>query len=301
MAGALPFASVIVPVVETVGVRECVASLCAQDYPRERHEVIIVEAGGSGHAAAARDGSVIRLHEPRRNVSAARNRGIRESRGEILAFTDPDCVATTSWLRRLAEGFSDPRIGAVAGAILPFPPRTPAERYMAVRRSHTQERPLSHPERPYAMTPSLALRRDALTAAGLFDTRFPGGGWEDADLCWRLSRHTGYAIAHASRAAVFHRYRSTSRAFLVQQYHYGYGLGVLSRKYGAELPAEWRRRASSPAGVIESVLRLAGAWRRPSGSLEAFDTTTFRWFDVLRQLGQRGGYWAASLSWKGVE
>jgi glycosyltransferase involved in cell wall biosynthesis len=51
-------------------------------------------------------------------IAAARNRGIRESTGEIILFTDDDCVAEPQWVEKMVEPFyRDPHIGAVGGDI----------------------------------------------------------------------------------------------------------------------------------------------------------------------------------------
>ncbi len=49
-------------------------------------------------------------------IAAARNRGIRESAGEIILFTDDDCVADPLWVESLVKPFyRDPNIGVVGG------------------------------------------------------------------------------------------------------------------------------------------------------------------------------------------
>lgn len=288
---SLPFASVVVAARDDAeALRDCLASLNSLDYPRERHEVLAVD-----NASADRTAEVIErfpvtyLYEPRVGVGWARNRGIEAARGEILAFTDPDCVVTTGWLRSLVRPFADPQVGAVAGGIVPYPPRTLPELHAARRRSHTQERSLAHPALPFAMTPSVAYRRSAFEAIGGFDTTFSGGGWEDADLSWRLQRYTALGIAHAPDALVLHRYRDTFRSFFTQQFRYGIGLGILTGKYGAELSGLGPRIGRSLGEIPVAAWRLAPA---AGGFALRGDRETLglRYLDLLRLMAQRTGY-----------
>ncbi|MFL5906697.1 MAG: glycosyltransferase [Solirubrobacterales bacterium] len=55
------------------------------------------------------------LLEPRRGLNRARQAGLLAARGELVAFTDDDCIPSTSWLRSLPELFDDPTVGAVTG------------------------------------------------------------------------------------------------------------------------------------------------------------------------------------------
>jgi glycosyltransferase involved in cell wall biosynthesis len=294
---ARPFVSVIVSARNAEAeIAPCLASLERVAYPTDRREVIVVDCGSRDRTAeiVKRYGQVGYLREGRYGVSHARNRGIGASRGEVVAFTDTDCVVSTEWISELADGFANERVGAVAGAILPFPPRTKVELYAARRSSHSQVRPMSHPLRPFAMTPNLAVRRDLLERIGRFDTRFPGGGWEDADLCWRLLRRTDLEIRYAPRAVVLHRYRSTAREFLVQHYRYGYGLGLIHGKYRGELRRGWRDPRPY-GGLIATTARLAGAAIRAAVTRGERTDLTFPYLDFLRQLGQRGGFLVAAV------
>ena len=273
----LPFVSVVVPAWDgDVEIAECLASLARIDYPPDRHELIVVDTTAAGLIAAApSDGPSRRLRETPGGASHARNAGIKASRGEVVAFTDTDCAVSRDWLRELVDPFCDPSVGAVGGAIVPYPPRTPAQRYAARRLSHSQLRPIGHPRRPFAMTPNVAFRRNALIRIGMFDTHFPGGGWEDADVCWRLAAQTGLRLTYAPRAVILHRYRATAGDFLVQHYRYGYGLGILCRKYHVELGRAAGRRV------------LGGPSRR------RFEAHRFH---LLRVVGQRAGFVHGALA-----
>lgn len=71
------------------------------------------------------------LVETRRGAAEARNLGIRHATGDVLAFTDDDCIPDTQWLHFVEMSFlRDPAIGMVAGQVVPCPdPRTWAERF----------------------------------------------------------------------------------------------------------------------------------------------------------------------------
>jgi glycosyltransferase involved in cell wall biosynthesis len=116
---ALPSISVVVPVYNAEGlVEHCMRALMAQDYPAERYEVLLVDNDSTDASAAA-----VRRHAPRvrllteskRGAYACRNRGVRESSGEIVAFTDADCAPARDWLRAIASELADPAVGVLIG------------------------------------------------------------------------------------------------------------------------------------------------------------------------------------------
>lgn len=288
-----PFVSVIVPALDAQTlIKECLISLLRMDYPRERREILVVDNGSKdGTTEIIKQFPVRYLWEGRRGASYARNRGIEASKGDILAFTDPDCLASRRWLLELARLFEGEGVGGVAGEIVPYPGKTPAEQYAARRRSHSQKRPMNHPFHPFAMTPSVAYRREVFQQIGLFDTRFRGGGWEDADLCWRFFRGTNFKLAYAPNAVVFHRYRTTVKEFFTQHVRYGDGLARIYAKYRGELSPDWEK-SLRPYWDLSGLARTLA--KAVLSGAEARDLST-AWLDFLRQVGQRIGFLGGTI------
>ncbi len=285
--GDVPFISVIVPARNAADtLAGCLTALLALDYPAERQELIVVDNGSSDNTAEIALAHGARcVREPRRGSAHARNAGVAAAHGELLVFTDADCLATTGWLRAIATRFGDPAVGGVAGEIHPYPPRTATERHAARIRHLSPRRYLARPVLPFAVTANLAFRREALERVGPFDHHSPHGG-ESTDICTRFFRATDLRLEFEPRAAVFHRHRSTLRGFLRQQWGYGRGHAFLYLKYADEAPWGWRQTIGAWADLGRSLARLAAA----VGRREDRDELAFVALDFMRKLALRIGF-----------
>ena len=88
--------------------------------PCTRREIIIVLSGKHPQPPAFLDSSSIQtLREEKRGVSAARNRGIQQSNGEIIAFCDDDVVAYPDWTHQIIQPFADAGVACVTGRVVP--------------------------------------------------------------------------------------------------------------------------------------------------------------------------------------
>lgn len=196
-----PIVSIVVPVRNAERtVRDCITSLLELKYPPSHREIIVVDNGSSDASRSIIRGLPVTLAiEPRRGPSWARNAGIDASGGDIIAFTDADCIVTSEWLRELVTSFrEDDGAFAVAGEVLPFAPRTRAEHYMARRQNRWQAAALRAP-RPYMVTANVAFRRQTFDEIGRFDPRFPIG--QDQDLSWRFFA-AGLRCAYVNRTRI---------------------------------------------------------------------------------------------------
>lgn len=117
-----PRVSVIVPFRDAAQwLHSCLESLLAQEFTDQAYEIVAVDNGSrDGSSEVVREFPMVRLvHEPRIGSYAARNRGVKASRGSILAFTDADCIPQRDWLRRIMVALDDPQVKVVLGQRLP--------------------------------------------------------------------------------------------------------------------------------------------------------------------------------------
>lgn len=92
---------------------ECVQSLLALDYPQDKLEIITVDNNSTDNTKEILlSYPIIYLLEKKKVSYAARNLGIRNAKGEIIAFTDSDCVVDAQWLSNIIPAFDNPRVGA---------------------------------------------------------------------------------------------------------------------------------------------------------------------------------------------
>jgi len=184
------------------------SSLAAQDCPPGGFEVIVVnnDSGEAPPATLALPPNARMLTEGRKGAYAARNAGLAVAKGEILLFTDSDCVADAGWVRE-AAAFLDarPNVSRLGGRIdlAPSADPTVADVYEAAF-AFPQERYVAA---GWAPTANMGTRRLVLEAVGPFDDAHYSGG----DKEWGLrTEAAGFGIGYADRAAVTHPPRTAS-------------------------------------------------------------------------------------------
>jgi glycosyltransferase involved in cell wall biosynthesis len=203
-----PFVSVIVPTFNRATVLPYLfAALAMQRYPASRMEVIVVDNSSADDTEAVVEkwSRVVpyRLafyRKENRGPAASRNFGAKRARGEILAFTDSDCVPGPFWLRRATAAVTGSQ-GVICGPLVPV--FRPGESVLV-----QQQMPILSDRGCYP-TANLLVRRESFEKVGGFDERFGLYRWgeliagEDADLAWRI-RRTGQQPVFVSQAEVWH-------------------------------------------------------------------------------------------------
>lgn len=204
---ASPFVSVIVIVLngaDKIGV--CLYSLMRQSYPSDRYEVIVVDNGSTDATREVIENyDVIVELEPIRGRATARNRGVAVAKGEIVAFTDSDCVPNEDWLEMLIRPYSDPEISAVAGEFLGYPSENPSlvEEFIERAGLVVQGKPDKNGAFPFIVTRNASYTKEILESAGLFDVK---SVLEDVDMSRQVQFVLGAKAALATGSIVYHRH-----------------------------------------------------------------------------------------------
>lgn len=237
---------------------ECLVSLENLSYPN--FEILVVDDGSTD-----RSRDIILSHPKARHLfqepaglSVARNTGADHATGEILAYTDDDCVVDVDWLTYLALAFRDPRVAAAGGPNIPPPPENLAQACVIAAPGGPAHVLLTDTSAEHVPGCNLAVRKSAFTEIGGFLPKFHAAG-DDVDFCWRLMER-GFTIAFHAGAMVWHYRRFTVRGYLKQQMGYGKAEGLLlgqhSSRFGHFGGARWRGIVYQPA--LLSLTRQAG-------------------------------------------
>lgn len=291
-----PAVTVVVPVQdmeETIAA--CVGALARQDHPS--YEVLVVDNGSTdGTREQVRRFPVTLLEESTPGAASARNRGIRAARGEVIAFTDADCVPSRSWLRELTAPMADREITVTAGAMQPLPGEaTLIGTYSRLIGQYSAEATLENVRFPYAPTACMAIRKEVLETVGLFDPAFLT--YEGADLFHRIHQRGLLRHAITRRALILYRTRADVRAFIRQNFRYGQGYGRFCYRYqeavgkerlrlSAQLAA-WRDRVKVGSRKIAAAEAAVPVRRRLVGLHLARETALLLGILRWRELGPR--------------
>jgi len=204
----LPAVSVIIPVLNgDRHIADLLTSLKAVDYPGHKMEILVVDNNSTDKTAAvvSQFEGVRLLHESKPSSYAARNKGIRESRHEILVFVDADLEVEKNWLKELVAPFlEDPAAGLVGGSNSAFElsllPALERKYGGYCNRPHDPASPVP----AFVITMNAAFRRRVFDDLGLFDDAQISGA--DVDMSWRIQSQSSWKIRLLDeRARVRHK------------------------------------------------------------------------------------------------
>jgi len=278
-------------------IAETLQALLALDDPGM--EIVIVDQSTNDatrrcvEAVAVGDARVRLVPTPTVGSSAARNLGAREARGEVVAYTDDDCIVTGGWLRGIVREFADPGVSAVYGSLLPYEAGERNGHEVGFKASQEKQEFTSKvPPWYIGHGGNMAFRRSDLLSVGGFDPLLGAGGFfgacEDPDIAYRLLV-AGKRIVYCPDAVAYHKHWKDWASQRKMERNYGIGAGAMFAKYmrcgdgyGARLAATWTWQLG--------VRRLGAGflkWRSLKTMYLGYCQLIYPWIGVWKSLGRR--------------
>jgi glycosyltransferase AglI len=288
-----PLISIIIPVYnDTEGLRDTLNSLVRQKYDKSLYEIIVTDNGSTDDTTnIAKDfinkypGLVKLVIEDKIQSSyAARNKGIVNSKGDIIAFIDADMTVEDDWLPKISNFMSDKNIKYVGfnvkillnnkSIIGLFNKETGFKMEKEFYRNH------------YAGAGCLSIKREIANCIGLFDSRLVSSGdWEFGMRVWKA----GYKQLFAKDIIMYHPARDTLRRFLKKFFRIGRGRYQLKYFYP---DSELSRRQISLKNFFIIPIRLL---RKLKAKIKKYNSLTyaivFSFIDLLRRYAILFGYY----------
>ncbi len=193
-------------------------------------EVLVVNDGSTDEtdSAVERYSGVRLITQPNAGPASARNLGAQEARGDILLFTDDDCVPMPAWVDAMLAPFSDAEVVGAKGVYRTHQ-KSLAARFVQVEYEDRYAKMSGLPSIDFIDTYSAAFRRERFLEMNGYDTSFPVACAEDIELSYRMSAR-GWKMKFAPEAIVYHTHPETFRAYFKKKYKFAFWRVLAVRK-----------------------------------------------------------------------
>lgn len=184
------------------------------------YETILVDDGSTDSTGErVKTYPVKYIFQENSGPAKARNTGWKAAIGEVICFTDSDCIPHFNWVSTLLDGFESNDIAAVAGSY----DIVNGESFLAqcihqeIKWRHAHFKKTIRAFGSY----NVAIRKDILEQTGGFNESYRISSGEDNDLSYKILK-AGYKIVFRGDALVAHHHTEKWWNYLKEQYRHGY-------------------------------------------------------------------------------
>ena len=225
-------------------------------------EVIVVDGGsndGTQEIIRTKFPTVKLMNHPRRTAASGRNVGIKNTKADIIAFTDGDCIVDKDWIKNIRLSFENNEIDGVGGKVLNAQPINHYEEYWG-KLAWTLI--MNFRDSPYMVreqklndafvTANCAYKRKVLVQIKGFNNWFANNA-EDVDLCWRALK-AGAKLMYDPSVIIYAHNVTTLKGIAKKSFRNGVSSSKLQRVYGGKFnydPGIYKMLGKNIVGVLK--------------------------------------------------
>lgn len=224
-------------------------------------EVIVADGGSTDSTREIIERcfpEVIIVDNPRKSAAGGRNAGIKIAKGEVVAFTDGDCLPDTKWIESIRKAFEEEDIDGLGGKVLNAKPENHYEEYWG---NLAWNLIMNFPDESYRVTErtlndafvtaNCAYKRKLLYRIKGFSNFFANNA-EDVDLCWR-ALEAGAKLKYDPTVVIYAHNVTTLKGIAQKSFRNGVSSSKLQKVYGGKVnydPGIYKMLAQNMKGIF---------------------------------------------------
>lgn len=203
--------------------------------------------------------SVLIVNNPKRNAASGRNVALRHAQGDIIAFTDGDCIVNHDWIEKICEAFDRYGIDGLGGKVVAAKPVNRIEKYWGNLAWNVI---MSFGDESYVVTKctlndafvtgNCAYTRKLLDQLEGFDEWFANNA-EDIDLSWRALKANA-KLMYIPEVLIHTHNVTTIKGVIRKSFRNGVSSSKLQKRHGYTInfdPSIYRLLGRNLVGILK--------------------------------------------------
>lgn len=227
------------------------------------YEIIVADGGSTDETVniiKSKFPEVKVVNNEKKHAAGGRNAGIKRAKGDVIAFTDGDCIVAEDWIENIRKAFENEDVDGIGGKVLNAPPENRYEEYWG---NLAWNLIMNFGDEAYVVdkytlndafvTANCAYKRELLVKIKGFSNWFANNA-EDIDLCWRAMK-TGAKLMYIPDVVIYAHNVTTLKGIANKSFRNGYSSSKIQKKYGSKFnydPNIYKMLGKNLVGLVKN-------------------------------------------------